>query len=102
MLQAIVTPVPRRVMGARMQTCRKCPLFDIEHLICCGTMGPLKGMGCRCYLPFKVISPEPYLGTRTTGCYGHALFGDDFGWPAYAFPSRWAKATAFVRFLFGR
>lgn len=102
MLLAMLTPVPKRIWRERIRRCRTCPMFDNEHYICCGTFGPFAGIGCRCYLPFKAFSAEPYVGKTATGCYGRALNGGDFGWGAYVFPSRREKWTAFVRFLLRR
>lgn len=102
MLRGFAAPVPKRIWVARIRICRQCPLFDVEHYICLGQMGPLRGVGCHCYLPFKALSPEPYAGIQGRGCYGRALFGEDFGWPRFEFTSRRQRWTAFACFLLGR
>lgn len=103
MLRGILTPVPRAVWRERLRYgCYQCPLFDKDNLICCGVMGPLKGIGCRCYLPFKALSAAPYEDKNHRGCYGRVMFGDDFGWGEHVFASRWEILTALPRFLLGR
>ncbi len=107
MLRGIAFPVPRSVWRERLRHgCFQCPLFDREGYICRGVMGPMKGIGCGCFVPFKALSPEPYEKWLPTepriGCYGRAKFGFPFGWPGYTFPTRWAKYTAFIRFLFSK
>jgi hypothetical protein len=99
MVRGILFPVPRAVWRARLRYgCYQCPIFDKERLACKSIHPQLKGLGCGCYVVFSALAPEPYEG----GCWGRAKFKGDFGWGAYAFPSRLSKYTAFFRFLLRR
>lgn len=92
-------PVPRAVWRQRMrQGCYKCVLFRRDLHACSSIHPRYLGLGCSCYTPFLALWAEPYPG----GCIAKFWKNEDVGWPAYRFPSRWARLWAPVAFLLGR
>jgi hypothetical protein len=92
-------PVPADVWRDRMRVCLRCPVFNRELKACHKRIesGAFhRDLGCRCYTPFLAFTAVPY--TRAGGCWAREIATNE-GWPAYIFPSRWAKVRAAWRFL---
>ncbi len=99
-------PVPRSVWRQRiLRHCNGCPCFDREarqhpdgrkwRLNACA--GP-HGSGCGCWVPAVALSANP----SGNGCWLRSVDATEGGWPAYRFPSFWARILAPFRFLCGR
>jgi len=58
--------VSKAVRLERMRTCRKCLVFASDLNQCRLWLGPNEKLGCGCYVPFKVLAPNPY----GLGCWG--------------------------------
>lgn len=89
-------PVPRRVWFHRLSVCRKCPVFNRSGWICRSPLHGYENTGCGCFIPFSALSAAPY----PQGCWIAEASENQAGWPAYVFPSRWAKLRAVLRFAF--
>lgn len=100
MVRAVLSgPVPSEVYRHRLLGgCRKCPIFDRRRLVCRSTLPAYRHMGCGCYLGFSALSAAPY----PRGCWLAQASDGRGGWPAYVWPSRWAKARSALYFLVGR
>lgn len=101
-------PVPRAIWRARMRKCRQCPvharrLLRDNHgilkwvgLHLCHHQSGAQTLGCGCNTTFLALTAAPY----PTGCWARETTKNDRdGWPAYVFPSRWAKVRAVWRFF---
>lgn len=89
-------PVPRAVWRERLRYgCYRCILFNGKYRACSSTHPRHLGVGCSCYLPFAALTAQPY----EHGCFGYETLEGRIGWPAYRWPSRWAKARAIICFI---
>jgi hypothetical protein len=97
MLRAIVSgPVPADVWRNRVRKCGRCPVRS-DDWVCFRQLSDGRMLGCRCDLAFLCLSAAPY----PKGCWAHEITEHE-GWPAYRYPSRWAKIRAFFRFIRGK
>lgn len=93
-------PVPPEVWRARMRVCLRCPVYDHELKACHKVIHDSiyhRVLGCFCYVVFLALTAVPY--SPNGGCWARELSPTE-GWPAYRFPSRWAKVRAVWRFVF--
>jgi hypothetical protein len=99
MIRALLSgPVPKAVFMHRLSVCRKCPVFDRKRLVCRSTLPGYEYAGCGCLLQFSALAAAPY----PRGCWLAEATDGRGGWPAYVWPSRWAKLRSTLYFLIGR
>lgn len=87
-------PVPAEVWRSRIRTCARCPVKSPEAWVCRRELSDGRVIGCSCDLVMKCLTAAPYA----RGCYARML-SETEGWPAYVFPTRWAKIRAVWRFI---
>lgn len=96
-------PVPPDVWRDRMRVCLRCPVYDAELRACRKRTSDGRVQGCSCYTPFLALTAVPY--TLEGGCWAREVTRKAYpaeaqeGWPAYRFPSRWARIRAIFRFI---
>lgn len=87
--------VPRQIWRVRILSgCKGCPCFDRELKACAGPYGT----GCGCYVPLLALSANP----SGRGCWMHTVTDGQGGWPAYHYPTFWARLFSPIAFLLGR
>lgn len=99
-------PVPADVWRYRMRVCRRCPVYNRELKACHKRISQgqyHRDLGCNCYTPFLALTAVPY--SKEGGCWAREVTKEAQpesarqGWPAYPFPSRWAKVRAIWKFI---
>lgn len=87
--------VPRKIWRVRILSgCKNCPCFDRHNKACAGP----HGSGCGCYIGLVALSANP----SGNGCWMHTHNDGQGGWPAYHYPSFWARLFSPILFLMGK
>lgn len=109
MFRAVLSGVvPRKVWHTRMRTCMTCDLYSTVQMkgttkrtdklhLCKSSHPAMLGAGCHCAVNILALTANPY----GFGCIGRTI-APDIGWPAYVWPSRWARIKATLAFLLNR